>query len=90
MHPARQYGPPNSQRHDGPTAFTCAGGLAFTHRRATCVQNGEGVTQAVVEAHSDRAIGLMWMKLRPHAGGLGSAVRGQVGSALPGRARRGT
>lgn len=79
MHPARQYGPRNSQRHDGPTAFTCAGGLAFTHRRATRVQNGEGVTQAVVEAHSDRAIGLMWMKLRPHVGGLGYCRAGSGG-----------
>ncbi len=56
-----------------PSAFTTAEGLAFIHRQWSRVQNGEGVTQAVVEAHSGRAIGLMWVALRPqpHVGGLG-------------------
>ena len=56
-----------------PSTFTTAEGLAFIHRQWNRVQNGEGVSQAVVEAHSDRAIGLMWVALRPqpHVGGLG-------------------
>jgi [ribosomal protein S5]-alanine N-acetyltransferase len=56
-----------------PSSFTTAEGLAFIQRQWSRVQSGEGVTQAVVEAHSDRAIGLMWVALRPqaHVGGLG-------------------
>jgi ribosomal-protein-alanine N-acetyltransferase len=56
-----------------PYPFTTAEGVAFIHRQWSRVQNGEGVTQAVVEAQSDRAIGLMWVALRPqpHVGGLG-------------------
>lgn len=56
-----------------PSPFTTAEGLAFIHRQWSRVQNGEGVTQAVVEAQSDRAIGLMWVAMRPqpHVGGLG-------------------
>ncbi len=56
-----------------PAIFTAAAGLAFIHRQWTRVHNGEGVTQAIVEAQSDRAIGLMWVALRPqaHVGGLG-------------------
>ncbi len=56
-----------------PAAFTTAEGLAFIRRQWARVQDGEGVSQAVVEAHSDRGIGLMWVALRPqpHVGGLG-------------------
>lgn len=56
-----------------PLPFTTAEGLAFIHRQWSRVRNGEGVTQAIVEAKSDRAIGLMWVALRPqpHVGGLG-------------------
>ena len=56
-----------------PAHFTPAEGLAFIHRQRTRVHAGEGVTQAIVDAKSDRAIGLMWVALRPqpHVGGLG-------------------
>ncbi|MGZ4587769.1 MAG: GNAT family N-acetyltransferase [Mycobacteriaceae bacterium] len=56
-----------------PSAFTTAEGLAFIRRQWNRVQNGEGVTQAVVEVRTDRAVGLMWVALRPqpHVGGLG-------------------
>jgi ribosomal-protein-alanine N-acetyltransferase len=56
-----------------PTDFTPADGLAFIHRQWNRVHDGEGVTQAIVEVESDRAIGLMWVALRPqpHVGGLG-------------------
>ncbi len=56
-----------------PRHFTLASGLAFIQRQRGRMQNGEGVSQAIVEAHSDRAIGLVWLGLRPQAyvGGLG-------------------
>ena len=56
-----------------PPEFTPAEGLAFIHRQRTRVERGEGVTQAIVDAKSDRAIGLMWVAMRPqpHVGGLG-------------------
>jgi ribosomal-protein-alanine N-acetyltransferase len=56
-----------------PSSFTATEGLAFIRRQWSRVQNGEGITQAVVEAHNDRAVGLMWVALRPqaHVGGLG-------------------
>lgn len=56
-----------------PATFTRAEGLAFIHRQWDRVRNGEGVSQAIVEAPSDRAIGLLWVALRPqpHVGGLG-------------------
>lgn len=56
-----------------PATFTPAEGLAFIHRQWSRAENGEGVSQAIVEVDSDRAIGLMWVALRPqsHVGGLG-------------------
>lgn len=56
-----------------PYPFTTAEGLAFIHRQLGRVRNGEGVTQAIVESGSDRAVGLMWVALRPqpYVGGLG-------------------
>jgi ribosomal-protein-alanine N-acetyltransferase len=56
-----------------PAIFTPAEGLAFIHRQLSRVENGEGVTQAIVAVDSDRAVGLMWVALRPqrHIGGLG-------------------
>lgn len=56
-----------------PATFTPAEGLAFIHRQWSRVESGEGVSQAVVEFDSDRAIGLIWVALRPqrHVGGLG-------------------
>lgn len=56
-----------------PATCTPAEGFAFIHRQWARVHSGEGVTQAIVEPQSDRAIGLMWVALRPqpHVGGLG-------------------
>jgi [ribosomal protein S5]-alanine N-acetyltransferase len=56
-----------------PTIFTPTEGLAFIHRQWSRAENGEGVSQAVVEVDSDRAVGLIWVGLRPqrHVGGLG-------------------
>lgn len=73
-----------------PPDFTPAEGLAFIHRQWNRAHDGEGVTQAIVEAESDRAIGLMWVALRPqpHVGGLGYWIvpqergRGAVTAAL--------
>ena len=56
-----------------PAAYTPAEGLAFVQRQWGRVQDGEGVSQAIVEIPGDRAIGLMWVVLRPQpgVGGLG-------------------
>ncbi|MBC7632599.1 GNAT family protein [Aeromicrobium sp.] len=56
-----------------PATFTPAEGLAFIHRQWSRAENGEGVSQVIVEVDSDRAIGLIWVALRPqrHVGGLG-------------------
>ncbi|MDO9457623.1 GNAT family N-acetyltransferase [Nocardioides sp.] len=56
-----------------PTPFTTAAGRAFIHRQWQRVEDGEGVSQAVVETGTDRAIGLVWVAIRPqpHVGGLG-------------------
>jgi [ribosomal protein S5]-alanine N-acetyltransferase len=56
-----------------PAIFTPAGGLAFIHRQWSRADNGEGVSQAIVDVDSDRAMGLMWVALRPQrqVGGLG-------------------
>lgn len=56
-----------------PALFTPAEGLAFIHRQWRRVENGDGVSQAVVEVDSGRAVGLMWVGLRSqsHVGGLG-------------------
>ena len=56
-----------------PATFTPAEGLAYIQRQWSRLENGEGVSQAIVDVESDRAIGLMWVALRPqrHVGGLG-------------------
>ena len=56
-----------------PATFTRAEGLAFIHRQWTRAEERVGVSQAIVEVANDRAVGLMWVALRPpvHVGGLG-------------------
>jgi [ribosomal protein S5]-alanine N-acetyltransferase len=56
-----------------PATFSPAEGLAFIRRQWSRAENREGVSQAIVEVQTDRAIGLMWVALRPqpHVGGLG-------------------
>lgn len=56
-----------------PATFTPAEGLAFIHRQWSRAENGEGVSQTIIDVQGDRAIGLMWVALRPqrHVGGLG-------------------
>jgi RimJ/RimL family protein N-acetyltransferase len=56
-----------------PATYSPAKGLAFIHRQWNRAQNCEGVSQAIVDLADDRAIGLMWVALRPqpHVGGLG-------------------
>lgn len=55
-----------------PATFTEADGLAFIHRQWSRAENGEGVSQAIVDA-DNRAVGLIWVALRPQwrVGGLG-------------------
>ena len=56
-----------------PATFTPAEGVAFIRRQLARAEDREGVSQAVVDLSSGRAIGLMWVALRPqyHVGGLG-------------------
>jgi [ribosomal protein S5]-alanine N-acetyltransferase len=56
-----------------PADFTPEDGLAFVRRQWERVEKGEGVSLAIVDADSDRAIGLVRVALRPqrHVGGLG-------------------
>ena len=74
-----------------PTTFTSDEGLAFIRRQRARAENGVGVSQAIVDVDSDKAIGLMWVGLRPqrHVGGLGYWVvppeRGRGVAAAAGR-----
>lgn len=56
-----------------PDSFSSAAGLAFIRRQWSRAEHGEGVSQAVVEAQTNRAIGLVFIAMRPqkHVGGLG-------------------
>ena len=56
-----------------PAAYTPEEGRAFIRRQWERADNGEGVSQAIVKIDNDRAIGLMWVAMRPqpHVGGLG-------------------
>ena len=55
-----------------PAAFTEAEGLAFIRRQWQRAEDGEGVSLAITDA-VDRAVGLMWVAVRPQrgVGGLG-------------------
>jgi [ribosomal protein S5]-alanine N-acetyltransferase len=67
-----------------PARFTPAEGLAFIERQWSRSADGIGVSQAIVEARTDRAVGLVIVSLRPqqHVAGLGYWV---VPSARGGR-----
>jgi ribosomal-protein-alanine N-acetyltransferase len=56
-----------------PERFTPEGGIAFIHRQRSRATEGVGVSQAIVDTTSDRAIGLVIISLRPQpsVGGLG-------------------
>ena len=56
-----------------PATFTITDGLAFVHRQWSRALDGAGVSQAIVESRSNRAIGLVIVSRRPQpgVGGLG-------------------
>lgn len=56
-----------------PATFTREAGLAFIRRQWRRAETGEGVSQSIVDLATDRAIGLVWVGLRPQprVGGLG-------------------
>lgn len=56
-----------------PATFTLEAGLAFIHRQRRRAETGEGVSQAILDLDTERAIGLMWIGIRPqpNVGGLG-------------------
>jgi ribosomal-protein-alanine N-acetyltransferase len=55
-----------------PATFTQAEGLAFIRRQWKRAEHGEGVSLAIAD-DDDRAVGLMWVAVRPQrrVGGLG-------------------
>lgn len=48
-----------------PTRYTPEGGLAYLARQHARLSSGEGVALAVVEQHSDRAVGQVNLMVRP-------------------------
>ncbi len=56
-----------------PSDYTDEEGIAFIHRQWSRAAQGVGVSQAIVQADSDRAIGLIIVSARPqeHVAGLG-------------------
>jgi [ribosomal protein S5]-alanine N-acetyltransferase len=56
-----------------PAVFTLDEGAAFVHRQWSRIEDGVGVSQAIVDTATDRAVGLAILSLRPQAGvgGLG-------------------
>lgn len=54
-----------------PASFSPSDGLAFIHRQWARLSDGEGVSQAIALADSDRAVGLLWLALRPQPGVAG-------------------
>jgi ribosomal-protein-alanine N-acetyltransferase len=67
-----------------PALFTAEEGAAFIHRQWSRIRDGVGVSQAVVDAGTDQAVGLAWLSLRPQpgVGGVGYWV-------IPAARRRG-
>jgi ribosomal-protein-alanine N-acetyltransferase len=51
-----------------PALFTAEEGTAFIHRQWSRIRDGVGVSQAVVDAGTDQAVGLAWLSLRPQLG----------------------
>lgn len=77
----------SSQGNDRPSVLHPRRGAGLHPPPVGPGRNGEGVSQAIVEIETDRAIGLMWVALRPqpHVGGLGHWIvppeRGQGAAA---------
>lgn len=74
-----------------PASFTVEEGTAFIHRQWSRITDGRGISQAIVWAETNRAIGLIWLALRPQpgVGGLGYwLVPNARGQRLAGRAVR--
>jgi ribosomal-protein-alanine N-acetyltransferase len=54
-----------------PAVFSPEEGLAFIERQGLRIDHGEGVSMAVADAGTDRAVGLIWLPLRPQPGVVG-------------------
>jgi [ribosomal protein S5]-alanine N-acetyltransferase len=67
-----------------PALYTPDAGRALIRRQRQRVENGEGVSLAIVAAGSDEALGLLWLGIRPQAGVLGLGYW-----VVPGARRRG-
>src|SRR5581483_3549379 len=54
-----------------PAIYTYDDALAFIERQRWRLVAGEGISQAITDVSSDRAVGLLWLGGRPQAGVLG-------------------
>lgn len=54
-----------------PAVFSPEEGLAFIARQQQRIVSGEGVSLAIADATSDRALGLAWLPVRPQPGVMG-------------------
>lgn len=54
-----------------PAIFSREAGLGFIHRQWQRIENGEGISLAITEASTDRAVGLVFLGVRPQAGVMG-------------------
>lgn len=48
-----------------PPVFSVAAGRAFLARQHNRLTNGDGISQAVVDVHTDEAVGLLYLDRRP-------------------------
>lgn len=54
-----------------PAVFTVEAGRAFVRRQWSRIDNGEGVSLAIADNATDKAVGLAFLSLRPQAGVVG-------------------
>ena len=54
-----------------PVVFSPEEGLAFIRRQQQRIERGEGVSLAIADPSTDRALGLAWLPVRPQPGVMG-------------------
>ncbi len=54
-----------------PAGFTSEEGRAFISRQRRHIEHGEGISLAIADASCDRAMGLLWLAVRPQPGVMG-------------------
>ena len=71
-----------------PAVFTEEAGRAFVRRQRQRAEAGEGWSSAIAEAVTDRALGLLWLGVRPQPATLGLGYWVVPGARRRGWARR--